>query len=122
MSIEVIVIMVVAVAVLGIFGNGARRRRKRDDEGTRIVIVNNDEDIRIETGQSDDKPRGGSVFAKLLTMIVSLAAGFAAAGFVIVNFLEPNMGPIDPFEPLAVLLYLVFGLIIYGIIRAFARR
>ncbi len=51
-----------------------------------------------------------------------MAAGFATAGFVIVNFLEPGMGPIDPLAPIAILLYLVFGLIIYGIIRAFARR
>lgn len=117
MPLEAVVIVVIAAVVLALFG--ANRRRKKRSV-TRIIVVDNDEDVRIDTGAGDGRRRS-SPLKRLLVGIVSVVAGFAVAGLVIVFFVEPEIGPVDPTSPIAFGLYLVFALIIYGIIRAFSR-
>lgn len=119
MPVEAIAVITVAAIVLAIFGQ--RKRRNRDQDSTRIIIVNNDEDVRIDTSSGNERRRAGG-FAKFLTLLVSLGLGFLAAGFVITTFIEPELGAVDPESPVAVVLYGVFGIIIYGILRVLVVR
>lgn len=116
MPLETIAIIVIAGIVLLMFGRGVRKRRKRDGDGTRIIIVNNEEDVRIDDRSGGAKRSVGG-FAKFLTLLVSIGIGFFAAGFVITTFVEPELGYVDPVSPVAVVLYGVFGIIIYGLLR-----
>ena len=118
MELEIIVVIVIAVIVMAIFG---AFRRKRSEGTTRVIIVDNDKDVRLD-GDGGAPRRGGSAFKSILLTLVSLGAGFALSGFLIVEFVEPEIGPVDPWSPLAIGMYLVAALVIYGILRLFVRN
>lgn len=117
MGLEVVVVIVVAAIVLYLFG--AKKRRKQENV-TKVIVIDDDDDviIRSKSGNSESD----SPLKRLAVAVVSLGAGFAVAGFVIVQFIEPEIGPVDPTSPVAFGLYFVFALIIYGLIRAFSRK
>lgn len=118
MGIEAVVIGIIVALVFGVF---QVRKKKKQTGTTKIIIVKDGDDVEIDTGNNsdDEKP---SYFKRILTLVVSAAAGFAAAGLIIVNFIEPEIGPVDPDSPVAIFTYIVMTLIIFGIIRGLSRN
>lgn len=117
MSIWAVIVGIVVAIAFGVF---KQQKKKKQSGATKIIIVNDGDGVGMETG-TEAEVGEVSVFKRILTALVSAAAGFAAAGVAIVFFIEPEIGPVDPTSPIAIILYVAMTAIIYGVIRRFSR-
>jgi H+/Cl- antiporter ClcA len=108
---DLIIPLIIGLLVATAFGAFVRKKKRSSGQPS-VIIVN---------AGGDDEPRGPSALVRVIQIIVSLAAGLAATGFVITQFIEPEIGPVDPFSYLSIGMFAILSLIILGIIRAFSR-
>lgn len=114
---EIIAIAVFVIFVLALFMAFRRKAAKI----SRAPVANSGTDLRNDP----DNRRYSSAmssFKTLLLTIVSLALGFALVGFCIETFIEPEFGPMDPWDIPTIVGYLAAALVIYRILRLFIRN